>query len=168
MTDKDTVNRILEHRSEDAFRELYRSKTPALYRIAIRLSGGDVFIAEDLIQEMWCVAVRKLASFEWKSELKTWLTAILINLSKDRYRNDIPSQAVDDLVYPPAISFDPGTIDLERAIDSLPPGYRQVVVLHDIEGYKHHEIAAMLGISEGTSKSQLAHARDKLRQFLKA
>lgn len=167
MTDKDTVNRILEYRSEDAFRELYRSKTPALYRMALRLTGGDVAVAEDLVQEMWCVAIRKLAQFQWKSELKTWLTAILINLSKQHYRDDMWIETADIPANTAVSSFDPQSIDLERAIDSLPPGYRQIVLLHDIEGYKHHEIADMLGISEGTSKSQLAHARESLRQFLK-
>lgn len=166
MTDKETVNLILRHRSETAFRELYKSKTPSLYRVALRLSGGYVVVAEDMIQEMWVAAIRKLPTFEWKSELKTWLTAILINISKEVYRDSITRERMLVFDDTPNHSFDVQSIDLAKAIDSLPPGYRHVVVLHDVEGYKHHEIAEMLGINEGTSKSQLAQARKKLREFL--
>lgn len=154
-----------------AFLALYRAKTPHLYQMALRLTQ-DEHQAQDLIQEMWVVAVLKLADFEWRSALKTWLTGILINLFRDKRKKadrEVPLE--ESLLDIQESTFEAAFLtanDLERAIATLPPGYRQIIILHDIEGYKHREIAELLDVTEGTSKSQLFHARKALRAFLQA
>ena len=169
MSDRELVEEFLEHRSEKAFRILYKAMTPSLFGIAWRLSSRNKNLAEELIQEMWCIAIRKLPTFEWRSQLKTWLVSILINLSKEHYRLSIKEMVDIDMIKEPVAenSFDPVRMGLERAIAQLPFGYRQIIILHDIEGYKHHEIAEILQIAEGTSKSQLFQARKNLKKFLK-
>ncbi len=170
MDDRKLVKDFLNSRSEQAFRTLYRSKTPHLYRMALRLTQNDS-LSEELIQETWMVAIRKLAEFEWRSELKTWLVGIMINLSRKKRKATESLEALDETtlsdVHP--IVDDSWSItgmDLENGIAKLPPGYRQIIVLHDVEGYKHKEIAELLDITDGTSKSQLFHARKALREYL--
>ena len=171
MNDRRLVDEFLKSRSERAFTTLYKAKTPRLYQLALRLTAHNQHQAEELIQEMWFIAITKLVNFEWRSELMTWLTGILINLSKrEKKQNnrEIVSRETwvadwEEENNEPHFTTD----DLENAMDKLSPGYRQVVILHDIEGYKHKEIAAMLNLNEGTSKSQLHHARKALRKYLK-
>lgn len=171
MSDRRLVDEFLKSRSERAFTSLYRAKTPRLYQMALRLTAHNRHQAEELIQEMWLIAIKKLAHFEWRSELMTWLTGILINLSKREKKQNTREMVsretwvgdLDEEDHEPRFTTD----DLENAMDQLPPGYRQVIILHDIEGYKHKEIAAMLDLNEGTSKSQLHHARKALRLYLK-
>ena len=165
MEDRQLVTRFLQTRSESAFRQLYKSKTPHLYRMALRLTG-DTDLSEELIQQTWVTAIRKLAGFEWRSELRTWLTGILINLYRNLRREDEKEVELETVPEPsiPASGFT--VIDLEAAIRHLPPGYRQIIILHDVEGYTHKEVAGLLDISEGTSKSQLFHARKAIREFL--
>lgn len=170
MDDRKLVNDFLHSKSEKAFRALYKSKTPHLYRMALRLTQNDT-LSEELIQETWMVAIRKLAEFEWRSELKTWLMGILINLSRKKRKDTESIDAIDEAVLSKAEplidkSWSITSMDLESGISKLPPGYRQIIVLHDIEGYKHKEIAELLDISEGTSKSQLFYARKALREYL--
>lgn len=171
MDDKQLVNQFLKNRSEGAFNALYKDKTPHLFQMALRLTAYDQPLAEDLIQEMWCLAIRKLEQFEWRSELKTWLTGILINLARDKRKKDEREEVGQTILkgeVPTSIEQSIFTsYDLENAIKELPAGYRQVIILHDIEGYKHKEIAELLDINEGTSKSQLHHARIALRTSLK-
>ena len=115
------------------------------------------------------VAIRKLEDFEWRSELKTWLTGILINLSRAKRKKQERELSIDVVNESGGESAEitfANTHDLEKAIADLPPGYRQAIILHDIEGYKHKEIANLLDITEGTSKSQLFHARKALREYL--
>jgi RNA polymerase sigma-70 factor, ECF subfamily len=161
----DAVRAFLATRDEAAFRVLYRSQTPALYALALRLAGGDAREAEELVQEGWTRAVRLLATFRGESRLRTWLAGLVVNVRRERIRavwRDAPLSEVE-----PAASVDgDAVVDLERSIASLPAGARDVFVLHDVEGYTHEEIAAMLGIVAGTSKSQLARARRLLRQAL--
>ncbi len=168
--DKVLVQLFLKDKSEKAFGALYHAKTPHLYQMALRLTGNDVSVSEEIIQEMWVVAIRKLGSFEWKSTLKTWLTGILLNLARERWRHQTNNEMVtEDLKSGELESFEWNIytrMDLEKCLASLPPGYRQVIVLHDIEGYRHKEIAEMLAINEGTSKSQLYHARRAMRAYL--
>ncbi len=170
MDDKQLVNHYLENRSEKAFKALYRSKTPRLYQMALRLCAQDQHKAEELIQEMWVIAIKKLAQFEWRSELKTWLTGILINIARDKRK-----KAERELTVRQSVALEQDTAfelpffnqyDLEKAISKLPSGFRQIIILYAIEGYKHKEIAELLGISEGTSKSQLFHAKKALRSLL--
>lgn len=169
MDDRTLVQDFLNNRSERAFMRLYRAKTPHLYRMALRLTQ-DEYQSEELVQEMWMVATRKLPTFQWKSELKTWLIGILINLYRSMRREaekKVIAKAgqLSELEIAPQ-SWNESNSDLEKAIALLPPGYRQAIVLHDIEGYKHREIAEILDISEGTSKSQLFYARKAIREYL--
>lgn len=170
VKDQVLVNEFLNSRSEQAFRDLYRDKTPHLYQMALRLTQDEVE-SQELVQEMWIIAIRKLPGFEWRSELKTWLISILINLSRAKRKAQERELMIDTNVLEMEgenlqRTF-ANTHDLEKAIGQLPAGYRQVILLHDVEGFKHKEIAELLDISEGTSKSQLFHARKALRTFLK-
>lgn len=168
MDDRKLVADYLNTRSEKAFLRLYHSKTPRLYKTALRLTQ-DVELSQEIIQQMWVIAIRKLADFEWRSELLTWLTRILINLyrtirrGKERLTNLSPQHVELATEIEMAVDL---SIDLEAAISQLPPGYRQIIILYDIEGYKHREIAELLDISEGTSKSQLFYARKSIREYL--
>lgn len=166
--DRELVSAFLRARDEEAFRSLYRSHTPRLYRIAYRLLRGDPQTAEELIQNVWIRAVGRLPDFRWDSSLRTWLTGILINCVREAERERQPLRAVTQ--QPLEASMDPPAgperIDLERAVAGLPDGYREILVLHDIEGYSHREIAGLLGINEGTSKSQLSQARHAVRRRL--
>jgi len=163
---------FLGSRDEAAFLALYRAHTPPLYRIARRLLRGNAQGAEELVQTTWIRATGGLHRFRWGSSLRTWLTGILINCSRETLREQ--TAARDARHGEPEFSGEaaarpgsaPERLDLERAIDSLPDGYREVLVLHDIEGYSHREISGWLGINEGTSKSQLSRARNAVRHRL--
>lgn len=160
------VERFLRTRSEEAFESLYEAHTPALYALAMRLTGGDQGEAEDLVQESWVRAVRGLSSFRAQSALRTWLCGVLVNVRRNRIQADWRSVDAPD-VEPVANNSTPDdALDLERAIGTLPDGARDVFVLHDVYGYRHREIAEMLNIAEGTSKSQLTRARTLLRRSL--
>lgn len=162
--DRDLVAEILRSGDEPAFRVLYRRHTPRLYRLALRVGPGE---AEDLVQELWIRAAARWAEFGWRSSLGTWLAGILLNLIRERYRaaRRRPSEPLieDWATDPPPLD---DRLDLAQAIERLPPGYRAVVVMHDVEGYTHQDIATALGIDAGTSKSQLARARRALRRWL--
>jgi RNA polymerase sigma-70 factor (ECF subfamily) len=160
------VERFLRGRDEDAFRALYRAHTPALYALALRLTGGDEGEAEDLVQESWVRALTALRSFRAQSALRSWLCGVLVNVRRGRIRVDWRTIDAPD-AEPLAEATSPDdAIDLERAIATLPDGARDVYVLHDVEGYTHREIANLLSIVEGTSKSQLNRARVLLRSSL--
>ena len=168
LTDRDLVTIIVTRGDEGAFRTLYRRHTPALFRIASRLTLDREDVAEEIVHDTWLRAASRWAEFEWRSSLKTWLTGILLNRVREvrrawtRERTDPLSEEPED---PADFALDT-RLDLESAINRLPPGYRAAVVLHDIEGYAHQEIAMLLGIDVGTSKSQLARARRSLRRWL--
>ena len=171
MDDRQLVKEFLKSRSERAFSDLYRAKTPRLYQMALRLTAHNEHDAEELVQEMWSIAIKRLVHFEWRSELRTWLTGILINLSREKRKRQEKEIAAKTALINEAEEVDVTSnftaYDLERALVQLPAGYRQAIILHDIEGYKHKEIADLLDINEGTSKSQLFHARKALRIYLK-
>lgn len=167
MTDQVLAERVVSGGDESAFRELYRRHTPRLYQFVLRIMGGDELEAEDVVQDTWIRACRNLAGFRWESRFGTWLTGIGLNLCRNRLRSsgrwtDLPAEARGSAGAPPTDS----RIDLERAIALLPAGFRTVLVLHDIEGFKHSEIAERLGVTEGTSKSQLWSARRAMRRLL--
>lgn len=118
---------------------------------------------------MWIKAVERLGTFRWESSLATWLSGFVINAIREHSRSDRKEESgvdelhsADDLVLLQAAD----RLDLERAIAGLPAGFRQVLILHDVEGYTHEEIAALLDIVPGTSKSQLARARSSVRRAL--
>ncbi|HXD32814.1 MAG TPA: RNA polymerase sigma factor [Pyrinomonadaceae bacterium] len=167
--DQRLVNKFLSTRNEHSFRQLYRRHTPNLYPLALRLAGGSETDAHDALQEMWIRACNKLHRFEWKSSLRTWLTGILINCVREatrefqkRREDELPEEYEGAGVQPSLTG-----IDLDQLISRLPPGYRHVLTLHDIEGYTHEEIGAFLNINAGTSKNQLFHARQVLRSMLR-
>jgi RNA polymerase sigma-70 factor (ECF subfamily) len=157
-----------------AFDELYRTHAPRLFGLACRMVGrGD---AEDLLQEIFLTAHRKMGLYKGEAALGTWLFRLATNLCLDylRSRGARFAQVTETLdEEPSATSTGSGPVlgvvdrmDLDRAVAGLPPGCRAVFVLHDVEGFEHGEIGELLGISDGTSKSQLHKARLKLRAVL--
>lgn len=160
--DKQTVELFLRNRDEYSFREIYRRHSPALFGMACRLCRTDSD-AEDVLQETWIRACRILPSFEWRSSFRTWLTGILVNCVREQSRKSgrLESAEIDGVEI--AAASESETLTLEQAIQRLPDGYRHVLVLHDVEGRTHEEIAHLLNISTGTSKSQLHHARKTVR-----
>ena len=157
-----------------AFEELYRAHAPRLFGVICRLVGR--IEAEDLLQETFLSAHRKLGLYRGESALGTWLFRLATNLCIDhlRGRGGRWAQLTDGLdgdVDGQAVSAGPvlgavDRMDLERAIAALPPGARLVFVLHDIEGFDHREIGELVGVTDGTSKSQLHRARMRLREML--
>ena len=160
-----------------AFEELYQRHNRRVYSLCLRMTQ-NVSEAEDLAQEAFIQLYRKIGSFRGESAFTTWLHRLTVNQVLMYFRRkgarpefttaegETPVQIVTGTANPdrmPVID----RIALERAITQLPPGYRTVFVLHDVEGHDHFEIADMLGVSEGTSKSQLHKARLKLRQILR-
>ena len=132
--------------------------------------------AEDLLQEIFLLAYRKLPEFRGDSSVGTWLYRLAMNrcldhLKSRQTRNSNVTTELDEQVMPTRkLGNDGGVkrLDLERAISRLPEGARAAFLLHDVEGFQHQEIAGILGISEGTSKSQVHKARLRLREFLTA
>jgi RNA polymerase sigma-70 factor (ECF subfamily) len=171
--DRELADAVARFGDEAAFRTLYRRHTAALYRLALRLGGGDGPWAEELVQRTWIGAVEGLRSFAWRSSLSTWLGGIAVNCARELWR-ETRTRAETGLdegrePLPTSALRAPGAedrLDLERAIERLPAGYREVFVLHDVEGYTHEEIGGLLGIETGTSKSQLSRARQRLRAAL--
>lgn len=167
--DRRLVALFLARRDEGAFRALYRRHTPFLYRLLLRLSGGGSQTAEEGVQETWVRAVERLGEFAWRSQLRTWLAGIAIHWSREdarRRRRDASVPLDDEALPAPGASAPIDRMDLERAVSELPDGYRAALLLHDVEGFTHEEIAAALGVDEGTSKSQLFRARRSLRLML--
>ena len=167
--DQRLVRNFLRTGDEGRFRELYRRHTPSLYPQALRLVGGSESDAQDVIQETWIRACKGLERFEWNSSLRTWLTGILINCVREsnRGRQRRNEEELSDHYSTGTASHQSTIIDLEQGIARLPTGYRHVLTLHDVEGYTHEEIATLLEITAGTSKSQLYHARKALRSMLR-
>jgi RNA polymerase sigma-70 factor (ECF subfamily) len=154
---------------EPAFRLLYRRHTPRLYLLVLRFVGGIEADAEDVVQDTWLKATERLGTFRWEASFGSWLSAIGLNVAREMLRRrsrreDQWSEETEVAGPAPREKVDP--LDLERAIRKLPDGYRTVLLLHDVEGYRHEEIAERLGISAGTSKSQLFHARRAMRASL--
>jgi RNA polymerase sigma-70 factor (ECF subfamily) len=130
--------------------------------------------ADDATQDVFVRAWQRLAQFRGDSAFGTWLFRLAVNVMLSR-REVVATRRQrhvdDDTVIDTLSSRDPSpelSLDFEAAMQRLPPGMRQIFVLHDIEGYKHDEIAAMLGIAQGTSKSQLHRVRMVLRKYLDA
>lgn len=171
--DREWVRTLVENGDERAFRHLYRAYTPRLYGFVLRVIRGAESDAEDVVQDTWLKAVANLHRFRWESSFSTWLIGIGLNQSREFLRRRARLQPTDnpvvDLLPAPQVrQGEPGKrLDLERAIGRLSDGYRQILVMHDIEGWTHREIAENLGISEGTSKSQLFNARRQVRAMLR-
>jgi RNA polymerase sigma-70 factor, ECF subfamily len=157
-----------------AFEELYRQHAGRLFNLAWRMAGSTD-AAEDLLQEIFLAAHRKLHGFRGESSLGTWLYRLAVNQCLDhlRGRHAKMSRATESLDRDDATELAAtgrvstvAKLDLERAIAKLPPGSRAAFLLHDVEGFEHREVAQILGISEGTSKSQVHKARTRLRAIL--
>jgi len=168
LTDRELAELVIHQGDEDAFRILYRRHSPAVYQFVLRLVGGNAAEAEDIVQETWMRAARGLEGFRWKSALRSWLSGIALNRVRELARKKKRSlHTVEGEWEVPVAATDSGlSIDLERALEILPPGFRTVLVLHDVEGFTHQEIGERLGITDGTSKSQLHKARARMRALL--
>lgn len=157
----------------EAFEQMYREHSARIYTLACRMAGSPAD-GEDLLQEIFLQAYRKMGSFEGKSALGTWLYRLALNHCLDYVRSRrakmnklTETLDAEDSIQPTARRSTPiAKIDLERAIERLPDGCREAFVLHDVEGFDHKEIGELLGIAEGTSKSQVFKARMKLRALL--
>lgn len=157
----------------EAFEMLYRQHAGRIYALASRMTGS-VDQGEDLLQEIFLQAYRKLDGFKGDAALGTWLYRLALNHCLDfvrsrQARNNKVTDTLDDerSFEPTAVRETPiPRIDLERAIARLPEGCREAFVLHDVEGFDHKEVGKLLGIAEGTSKSQVFKARTKLRAWL--
>ena len=163
--DRRLVASFLQTRSETAFLALYRRHTRALYSLALRLLDSRSADAEDVIQETWLRAMSSIHAFAWQSSLRTWLCGFVVNCAREVIRRRTPTVEAGP---ESAASQTAGeeVIDVRRAIALLPEGYRTVIVLHDVQGFAHTEIAEILGIDPGTSKSQLFNARRAMRSLM--
>lgn len=166
---------------EEAFAALFDVHKRRVYSLCLRMTG-DTAEAEDLAQEAFLQLFRKIATFRGESAFSTWLHRLVVNVVLMHLRKkglqqvslDEPDASQDEPVKREYGDDDKrllhsiDRITLSRAIDGLPPGYRAVLVLHDVEGYEHNEIAQILNCSVGNSKSQLHKARLKLRELLRS
>jgi RNA polymerase sigma-70 factor (ECF subfamily) len=154
-----------------AFEALYRAHLPKIHSLVRRMTAGrDV---DELTQDVFVRAWQKLGTFRGASTFGTWLHRLAVNVVIERFRSDAARQRRlhdDGSIFDrlPALQRSGDlAMDFEAAIARLPDGARRIFVLHDVHGYKHHEIATLLGLSPGTSKAQLHRARMMLRRYLK-
>ena len=165
----------------EAFQALYDKHKRRVYSLCLRMTA-NVAEAEDLTQEAFLQLYRKIGTFRGESAFSTWLHRLSVNVVLMHLRKKgLPVISLEETTQgaeedSPKKDFGAedlalaGSIDrlqLQRAVDDLPPGYRTIFVLHDVEGYEHNEIAEIVGCSIGNSKSQLHKARMKLRDLLK-
>jgi RNA polymerase sigma-70 factor, ECF subfamily len=165
----------------DAFQALYDRHKRRVYSLCLRMTANTAE-AEDLTQEAFLQLYRKIATFRGESAFSTWLHRLSVNVVLMHLRKkSLPVVSLEETTQggdeeSPRKDFGAddlalaGSIDrlqLQKAVDDLPPGYRTIFVLHDVQGYEHNEIAAIVGCSIGNSKSQLHKARMKLRDMLK-
>ena len=153
-----------------AFERLYRTHVARIHSLTRRMLGGRD--ADEVTQDIFVRTWQKLGQFRGDSAFSTWLHRLAVNVVIEKRRSfaiqrermsDDP-EALDFATVAPARAD--LRVDFEAAIEQLPPGAREIFVLHDVEGYKHREIAAMLDIASGTSKRQLHRARMLMRRYL--
>ena len=156
-----------------AFEALYHRHVGRVYALCLRMTG-DAVQAQELVQDAFVRAWERLGSFRGESAFASWLHRVAVNVvlqdRRARSRREARVRVVEDTRLAQSEDLrasDPGNrVDLEEAVARLPEGARTVFILHDIEGYKHQEIAAMTGVAQGTSKAQLHRARQLLRKAL--
>jgi RNA polymerase sigma-70 factor (ECF subfamily) len=159
-----------------AFERLYREQVNRVYSLCARMVS-DRERAEELTQDVFVRAWEKLHLFRGESSFSTWLHRLAVNVvlnsrksegrQRSRYEENDEDAGMDALPGVVGMPLPPGDLlDLEDAIKRLPPGARRVFILHDVEGYKHEEIADMLGVTSGATKAQLHRARLLLREAL--
>src|SRR5437667_2704782 len=164
-----------------AFQFLYDLHKRRVYSLCLRMTGNTAS-AEDLAQEAFLQLFRKIGTFRGESAFSTWLHRMSVNVVLMQLRKKgLPVVPIDETTEGEeevSVRKEPGAPDermagsidrlhLPRAVDELPPGYRRIFVLHDVEGYEHNEIASLVGCSIGNSKSQLHKARLKLREIIR-
>jgi RNA polymerase sigma-70 factor, ECF subfamily len=179
LSESEAIERAKQGDAE-AFQLLYDLHKRRVYSLCLRMTANTAE-AEDLTQEAFLQLFRKIGTFRGESAFSTWLHRMAVNVVLMRLRKkslpvvpleetiDTEDEAPKKELGAPDAKL-AGSIDrleLQRAIEALPPGYRSIFVLHDVEGYEHNEIAGMVGCSIGNSKSQLHKARMKLRELLK-
>jgi RNA polymerase sigma-70 factor (ECF subfamily) len=180
MTEAQAI-RLAQDGDAGAFEQIYRLHSRRVYALCLRMVSNPAE-AEDLTQEAFLQLFRKIATFRGESAFSTWLHRLAVNVVLMKLRKKkLTETSLEETNDPEEESSGPrkeygaedllltGSIDrvhLERAIAELPPGYKQVFVLHDIQGYEHNEIADLMNCSIGNSKSQLHKARMRLRELL--
>jgi len=171
LTDLELVERA-RGGDQVAFRSLYDRNVDRVYRLAYRMAGEDD-LARDFTQEAFLRAYQRLDQFRGDAAFSTWLHSIAVSVSLnglrkvDRHRKR--ERSLENAVHVPRErqALEPDVRDrLHRAVADLPEIYRTVLLMHDLEGYGHGEIAEVLGVAEGTSKARLSRARAKLRAVL--
>ncbi len=180
LTESEAI-RLAQQGDAAAFERIYRLHSRRVYALCLRMVGNTTE-AEDLTQEAFLQLFRKIHTFRGESAFSTWLHRLSVNVVLMRLRKkSLPETSLEETTEPDEETGGPrkevggpdlllsGSIDrvnLQRAIEQLPPGYKTVFVLHDIQGYEHNEIAEIMGCSIGNSKSQLHKARMRLRELL--
>jgi RNA polymerase sigma-70 factor, ECF subfamily len=180
LTEAEAIRRA-QQGDADAFERIYRLHNRRVYALCLRMVGNTAE-AEDLAQEAFLQLFRKIATFRGESAFSTWLHRLSVNVVLMRLRKKtLAETSLDETTDSDEESSGPrkdiggpdlrlsGSVDrvnLERAVEKLPPGYRSIFVLHDVQGYEHNEIATIMKCSIGNSKSQLHKARMRLRQLL--
>jgi RNA polymerase sigma-70 factor, ECF subfamily len=169
--------RSAAHGDMGAFEELYKRHHRRVYSVCLRMLQ-NTSEAEDLTQDVFIQLYRKIGSFRGDSAFTTWLHRMTVNqvlmhfrkrtvkFEKTTEEGETPDQVVTGTANPERMRI-VDKIALDNAIEQLPTGYKNVFVLHDVEGFEHEEVARILGCSVGTSKSQLHKARLKLQKLLK-
>jgi RNA polymerase sigma-70 factor, ECF subfamily len=181
LSEADAIEKAKQGDAE-AFQALYDRHKRRVYSLCLRMTANTAE-AEDLTQEAFLQLYRKIATFRGESAFSTWLHRLSVNVVLMHLRKKgLPVVSLEETTQASGEEDTPkkdfgtedvalaGSIDrlqLQRAVESLPPGYRTIFVLHDVEGYEHNEIATIVGCSIGNSKSQLHKARMKLRDLLK-
>jgi RNA polymerase sigma-70 factor (ECF subfamily) len=180
MTEAEAI-RLAQQGDARAFEHIYRLHSRRVYALCLRMVGNPAE-AEDLTQDAFLQLFRKIGTFRGESAFSTWLHRLSVNVVLMKLRKKtLPETSLEESTDPEDEVNGPrreigapdllltGSIDrvhLERAIEQLPPGYRQVFVLHDVQGFEHNEIAGLMDCSIGNSKSQLHKARMRLRELL--
>lgn len=181
MSESEAI-RLASEGDSEAFERIYELHSRRVYSLCLRLAGNPTD-AEDLTQEAFLQLFRKIHTFRGESRFSTWLHRLTLNVVLMRRRRkrhpevslDAPAEGENPDSKP---LLDPGApdirlcgvidrVNLDKALDKLPEGYREMFILHDVEGYEHNEIAGLLGCSVGNSKSQLFKARVRLRHLLR-
>jgi RNA polymerase sigma-70 factor, ECF subfamily len=179
LTEAEAIERAKQGDGE-AFEFLYNLHKRRVYSLCLRMTTNTAE-AEDLTQEAFLQLFRKIGTFRGESAFSTWLHRMAVNVVLMRLRKkNLPIVPLEDTLdteeetprkelgaEDTALTGSIDRMELQRSIEALPPGYRSIFVLHDVEGFEHNEIAELVGCSIGNSKSQLHKARMKLRELLK-
>jgi RNA polymerase sigma-70 factor (ECF subfamily) len=158
----------------DAFEQLYRSHVGRVYGLCMRLVSGDRAKADQYAQDAFVRAWENLGSFRGGAKFSTWLHRLTVNVVLGEHRllkrwvsfEEMPDEEAPQLITPHPQARIGDRVDLERALARLPKGARAVLILHDVEGYRHEEISQLTGIAVGTSKAQLHRARKLMKELL--